>query len=122
MLLEKTLQSPVDGEKEEQGNPRQSSQPRTTRSQNVSIKVASLWTLHAEGGQFRDGPNGSQNQRPKKKRSSEETGWTLASASRKLQPCAEIVTRGDSSFIESPEVGDDLKAQREIERDLERER
>ena len=37
VVLEKTLQSPVDGEKEEQGNPRQSSQPRTTRSQNVSM-------------------------------------------------------------------------------------
>ena len=113
MVLEKTLQSPVDGEKEEQGNPRQSSQPRTTRSQNVSIKVAFLWTLHAEGGQFRDWPNGRHDQRHKKKRSSEETGWTLAPASRKLLPCAEIVTHGDSSFIESPEVGDDLTENRE---------
>ena len=46
------------------------------------------------------------------------TGWTaywqgLASTLRKLHPCAEIVTHGDSSFTESPEVGGNLMAHRE---------
>ena len=57
---------------EEHGNTRQSSQPRTTRSQNVSNKVAVPWTLHAKGQQFREGPNGRHKQRLKKKRSPEE--------------------------------------------------
>ena len=39
--------------------------------------------------------------------------WTLTSALQNLQPCAEIVTHGDSSFKESPEFGDNLVAHRE---------
>ena len=37
----------------------------------------------------------------------------LASASWKLRPCAETVTHGEGSFIESPEFGEGLTAHRE---------
>ena len=115
MVLEESPQNPVNSKNEEQGNSRQSSQPRATRSQNVSIKVAFLWTLHAEGHQFREGPTGRHNQQLKKKRWPEVTldglhtdgcGISLAED----VALSEIVTHGDSSFIESPEVGNDLTA------------
>ena len=37
----------------------------------------------------------------------------------KPRTSAEVVTHGDSSFIESPEVGDNLTAHRERERERE---
>ena len=87
MVLEGSSQNPVDGENEEEGNSRLSSQPRRIiRSQKVSLKVAFLWTLHAEGLQFREGPNGRHNQRLKKKRSPEETLDGLYTGGRRHQP------------------------------------
>ena len=58
---------------EGQGNHRQIPKPRTIRSRNVSINVAFLWKLHAEGEQFREGPNGRHSKRPENKWSPEET-------------------------------------------------
>ena len=52
---------------------RQSSQPKSTRSQNLSTEVVFLWTQHAEAQQLREVPNGRHKQRLKKKRSPEET-------------------------------------------------
>ena len=84
----------------------------------MSIKVAFHWTLHAEGHQFREGPTGRHNQQLKKKRWPEVTldglhtdgcGISLAEAA----ALSEILTHGDNSFIESPEVGDNLMAHRE---------
>ena len=112
MVLGASPQNHVDGENEEQGNYRPSSQPRTTQSQNVSIKVAFLRTLHADRLQLENDlmigiTRGSR--RRVRQRLDGLTAYRRATASvlRKLRPCAEIVTHGDSSFTESPEFGDD---------------
>ena len=70
-------------------------------------------TLHAEGQQLREGPNGRHNQWLMKKKSHTAQWLTPASASRKLQLCEEPATRGYSLFKESPDVGDNLTAHKE---------